>query len=171
MPSQPNSLIDSAAVLARWVLGAIFIYMGLHKVLDPVGFLKLVNQYHLVSEPFLLNSIAAVLPWFEVFCGLLLLAGVGVRGAALMLIVMLIPFTLVVFLRAQEIVATQGISFWSVKFDCGCGTGEILVWHKLIENPLLILLSGWLLFSGRGRAFSARFGLFGTPAVGSPATN
>ena len=35
--------------------------------------------------PVLLNSIAAALPWFEVVCGGLLLAGVAVRGSALIL--------------------------------------------------------------------------------------
>ena len=79
--ARDRSAIEVAATLARWFLGAVFLYMGLNKALDPVGFLKLLNEYHLVNQPFLLNSLAAVLPWFEVFCGLLLLAGVGVRGA------------------------------------------------------------------------------------------
>ena len=78
------------AVLTRWLLGILFLYMGLNKALHPVEFLKLVRQYELVQDPLLLNSIAAALPWFEVFCGLLLVAGVGVRGSALMLVLMLL---------------------------------------------------------------------------------
>src|SRR6476620_3739017 len=88
--------VDAGTVLARWILGGMFVYMGLHKALDPVEFLKLVRQYEMVNSSFVLNSIAAALPWFEVFCGLLLLTGVAVRGAALMLVAMLIPFTLLV---------------------------------------------------------------------------
>ncbi len=158
---------EYAALLARWLLGALFIYMGLNKALDPVGFLKLVRQYELVSNYLLLNSVAAALPWFEVFCGLLLVLGVAVRGSALMLIGMLIPFTIVVFRRALAISAAQGIPFCAVKFDCGCGTGEVLICWKVPENLILLLLSVWLL-SGRGRLLAARFSLFGerVPAKG-----
>ena len=61
---------DAAAVLARWWLGGVFIYMGVNKALPhPEYFLKLVRQYDMVTSPLLLNSIAAALPWFEVFAG------------------------------------------------------------------------------------------------------
>lgn len=150
--------IDVAAVLARWLLGALFLYMGLNKALHPVEFLKLARQYELVQTPFLLNSVAAALPWFEVFCGILLLAGVAVRGSALMLLLMLIPFTVVVLQRALAMHTTLAIPFCAVKFDCGCGTGEVLICRKLVENSVLILLSLWLIL-GQGRRFAARFSL------------
>src|SRR5271169_4063978 len=118
-PSRKPTRADVLAMLARWALGVFFVYMGMSKALHPEAFLKLVRQYELVSNPFLLNAIAAGLPWFEVFCGLLLAAGIAVRGAALMLIVMLIPFTVVVVRRALEIATAQGVPFWTVKFDCG----------------------------------------------------
>src|SRR5436190_24048938 len=81
-----SSRVDGVAVLARWFLGGLFIYMGVVKALNPAEFLTLVRQYNMVSVPFLLNSIAAALPWFEVFCGALMLTGVAVRGTALMLL-------------------------------------------------------------------------------------
>ena len=65
--------VNVASVVIRWALGCIFIYTGLEKGLDPVAFLKLVRQYELFQTPWLLNSVAAALPWFEVFCGVLLL--------------------------------------------------------------------------------------------------
>lgn len=123
--------------------------MGLTKALHPAEFLKLVHEYQMVNTPWLLNSIAALLPWFEVFCGLLLLAGIAVRGTALLLIGLLVPFTLVILKRALAIAAAQGLSFWLVKFDCGCGSGEVVIWEKMIENTTLILLAGWLLCVGR----------------------
>jgi len=151
--------LDLLAVLARWFLGVVFLYMGVNKALDPVEFLKLVRQYDIVSSPLLLNAIAAALPWFEVFCGLLLIAGVAARGAVLMLLAMLIPFTVVVLRRALAMAATEGLQFCAVKFDCGCGTGEVVICHKLIENCALILVAAWLL-SGRGRQLSLRYSLF-----------
>src|SRR2546422_9005335 len=94
---------DIVALLARWVLGALFLYMGLTKALHPEEFLKLVRQYDMVSNSLLLNSIAAGLPWFEAFCGLLLLAGVAVRGTAALLVLMLVPFTFLVVKRALAV--------------------------------------------------------------------
>jgi hypothetical protein len=53
-----------------------------------------------------------------------------------------------------------------VKFDCGCGAGEVLACHKLVENCLLMALSAWLL-SGCGRRWSAWF----SPVGGSARAN
>src|SRR5260370_41310099 len=126
--SEPNrAWRDHAGVLFRWILGGLFVYMGLTNALHPELFLKLVRQYDLTTSPVLLNSIAAGLPWFEVFCGLLLIAGVAVRASALLLLSLLIPFTLVVFKRALAISDLQHIAFCAVKFDCGCGGGEVLI--------------------------------------------
>jgi uncharacterized membrane protein YphA (DoxX/SURF4 family) len=150
--------LDIASVAARWFLGVTFIYMGLQKAMDPVTFLKLIRQYEVVKDPFVLNTIASTLPWFEVVCGLLLLGGVAVRGTALNLIAMLIPFTLLILRRALAIASTQGTPFCLIKFDCGCGNGEVVICNKLIENSGLILISVWLL-AGYGRQLSARFTL------------
>jgi uncharacterized membrane protein YphA (DoxX/SURF4 family) len=166
--SRSRTAVDIFAVLARWLLGAVFLYMGLNKALHPVEFLKMVRQYDLVQSSLLLNSIAAALPWFEIFCGLLLLAGVAVRGTAVLLIVMLVPFTVLVFRRALAIHSAQAIPFCAVKFDCGCGTGEVFICRKLLENFLLILFSIWLL-AGYGRKFCLRHSLISCAAKTGPA--
>jgi len=158
-----RQLTDAIAVLARWVLGVLFVYMGSKKALNPAEFLNLVRQYDMVSNPFLLNSIAAALPWFEVFCGLLLLAGVAVRGTAVVLFAMLVPFTLLILKRALAVAGAQGLAFCMVKFDCGCGSGEVLICNKLLENCLLTFLSCWLI-AGASRKLSLRFSLFPTSA-------
>jgi len=157
------SSADMVAALARWVLGALFLYMGLTKALHPEEFLKLVRQYDLVSNSLLLNSIAAVLPWFEASCGLLLLAGVAVRGTAILLVLMLVPFTLLVLKRALAIAGAKGLPFCLVKFDCGCGAGEVFICNKLLENSLLIFVACPLV-AGWGRRLALRFSLLRTPA-------
>ncbi len=161
--------MNAAAVLARWLLGAVFLYMGLSKALNPVDFLKLLRQYDLTQSSLLLNSMAATLPWFEVFCGLLLLAGIAVRGTALTLMVMLVPFTGLVLHRALLLHAALAIPFCAVKFDCGCGAGVEFICRKLTENALLFLLAIALL-AGRGRQFSLRFSLI-KPQASKPAFN
>jgi uncharacterized membrane protein YphA (DoxX/SURF4 family) len=150
--------VDFATVAARSSLGALFIYTGFEKGLDPVSFLKLVRQYDLFQTPFLLNSIAAALPWFEVFCGAMLVAGIAVRGTALTLALVLIPFTGVVWHRALVLQGARAIPFCAVKFDCGCGAGEEFICRKLLENTVLILAAFWLL-AGRGRSLALRYSL------------
>jgi uncharacterized membrane protein YphA (DoxX/SURF4 family) len=137
---------DVFSVIARWFLGAMFVYMGLSKAMHPVEFLKLVRQYDVLHHHLLLNLVSSTLPWFEIFCGLLLLFGVAVRGAATILLVMLGSFTLAVLLRALGIQETSGLPFCAIKFDCGCGAGEVFICRKLGENVLLMTLSAVLIF-------------------------
>ena len=141
-----NSGSSMVAAAARWILGGLFLGMGLSKALDPVGFLKLVHAYDLVTTPLLLNLIAGILPWFEVFCGLLLLLGVAVRGTALVAVAMLVPLTLLVLRRALALHAVGDLPFCAIKFDCGCGAGEVYICRKLAENTALTLVALGLVF-------------------------
>jgi hypothetical protein len=84
--------------------------------------------------------LAALLPWVEVWCGLLLVAGVAVRGTTLTLCTMLVVFTLAIALRARDIHGAQGTAYCAIAFDCGCGTGVVNACRKLAENSGLILL-------------------------------
>jgi len=156
---RPARLSACLRVFARCILAGAFLYMGAHKVQDPIAFLKLVDQYDLTTNSLFLNIIAAALPWFEVFCGLLLLTGVAVRGTALVILGMLLPFTIVVFKRAVIMAAANGIAFCSVQFDCGCGTGEIIICRKLVENAGLMFLAVWLMFCP-AQKLSLRYSLF-----------
>jgi uncharacterized membrane protein YphA (DoxX/SURF4 family) len=149
-------MAEMAGLLARWFLGAVFVCLGFSKALHPVEFLKLIRQYDAVHTPWLLNSIAAALPWFEVVCGALLLAGIAVRGSALLVTGFLVLFTWMVVHRALAL--QLGIPFCAIKFDCGCGAGEVFICRKLLENAGLTLLSTWLL-AGRGRRFCLRYRL------------
>ncbi len=154
-----EQVVPMLGVLARWTLGVLFVYMGLLKALDPVDFLKLIRQYDLVDTPLLLNLIASTLPWFEVFCGTLLIAGVAIRGTAAVTLLMQIPFTILVLQRALAIQAETSQPFCAIRFDCGCGAGEVAICFKLVENSLLILLSG-LLVVWRNHRFCLRSRLF-----------
>ena len=165
-PAPRSKALETGAVATRWLLGLSFVYLGWNKALHPDLFLKLVRQYDLTSNSYFLNLIAAGLPWFEVFCGLLLLAGIAVRGAALMLLLMLLAFTPLVLARALTLAAANHLPLCLVKFDCGCGMGEVFACNKLAENGLLIVLSAWLL-TGRGRRFCLWFSPFG-PAGAPP---
>ena len=133
--------------LARLVLGICFVYLGLNKALNPTDFLKAVHQYGWVDRTLYLTWIAALLPWLEVFCGLLLLAGFWVRGAAFAVLGMLVFFSGIILHRALRIHETTGIDFSEIRFDGGCGNGAVLVGRKLVENTVLAAASLALVLS------------------------
>jgi uncharacterized membrane protein YphA (DoxX/SURF4 family) len=136
---------------ARCLVGGYFIYSGLAKALEPAEFLKLLRVYDVTTEPLVLNLVAAGLPWFELFCGLLLVLGVGVRGTALVALFLLVAFTALVWMRALAIQEATGLAFCAIRFDCGCGTGEVAICRKLVENGVLIGLGSCLVLGRRSR--------------------
>ena len=170
--SQPKSTGWGVALLvARLIVGGMMIYASANKLGDPVAFLKAVKQYELVPLHWnvFLNSIAVIVPWIELLGGAILILGLGVqasanaflvtnrsrplnihvglRGTALVLLLMLIAFTTAIALRTWDDVQTNGTPFMEVQFDCGCGTGIDIIWIKMIENGALILLSLFIVLS------------------------
>ena len=128
-------------LIARIILGAVFIYLGAVKAADTVEFLKLIRQFEMIEKPLLLNLLAAVLPWLEIMCGLLVIAGFRLRAATLLILIMLAAFTAVVAVRALDMAHAGSVPFCSISFDCGCGSGEVLICRKLLENSALLALA------------------------------
>ncbi len=148
-------LSSAPPVIVRVFLGVLFTYMGAMKIADPVGFLKQAYMYGILTEDpaYFLNGIALVLPWLEFLCGVALILGVMIRGAAAQITIMLCIFTPAIFLRALTIHHTEGTPFFEIAFDCGCGTGAVIIWKKLAANIGLLLLAGFALLS-RSRQFT-----------------
>lgn len=142
-------------LLARVILAATFIYMGSMKVDEPFEFLKQVRQYQMLPETpaIYLNATAIVLPWLEIVAGVALLIGLRFRGAAAAIALMLLVFTPAILIRGLHILSEMGGSFFEVVFDCGCGTGPVTIWTKLLGNIGLFVLAFVVLLS-RSRRFS-----------------
>ena len=84
-------------LVVRILLGAVFLWASLDKIIDPSKFARDISNYHII--PFgLENIIAIVLPWLEFFIGSGLILGVLVDGAVLLSGILLIAFN---FLIAQ----------------------------------------------------------------------
>ena len=143
------------SLLVRLFLGGYFVYTGIVKALDPVAFLKGIDLYDMlpVEPAILLNATAVVLPWLEIVCGVALILGLWIRGAALNIAIMLLVFTPAILIRGLEIRVAEQISFFAVKFDCGCGTGVEIIWIKLCKNTGLFLLALLAMLS-RSRRFA-----------------
>jgi uncharacterized membrane protein YphA (DoxX/SURF4 family) len=125
----------------RVVLGGLFIYAGVVKVVDPLGFAQDIRNYRLVGQS--LSFIAAViLPWLEILAGAFLIAGVWKRGAALVitgLVVFFILLTLVTMARGLDV-------------DCGCfgSLSRKSGWSVVIEDLAMFYLGLGLLLDRTG---------------------
>ena len=157
MTAKPGLIrrIDATGVpllLARLAVGGMFAYLSYMKIRDPINFLKLTREYGVVPlhPPIFLNLIAVAMPWLEMLSAVALLLGVARRGAALLITGMLLFFTPMLFLRAWNMLTAPGSAFarfCAVKFDCGCGTGEVFICSKLAENVALLIGALLVLFS------------------------
>jgi hypothetical protein len=146
-PSHPKKVIPALHHAGRCLLGGFLIYMGAIKAMEPADFLKLLREYQFLASPWPLNAVAALLPWFEICCGMFLLSNAAVRGTALIVSLMFLAFSAAILHRALALQAELSLPFCAVSFDCGCGAGEVFVCTKLTENAAWFLLSLWLLLS------------------------
>lgn len=133
------------AVPARLYLGALFVAACLHKIAEPYAFAVDVATYGILPLA-LVNLTAIVLPWIELAAGLMLLAGLHTRPAALLVAAMM-----AVFLTALIIALAHGLDM-----SCGCfasqGAHEDPISFRTVVRDLAWLLLAILVLAGdRGR--------------------
>ena len=105
-----NYLLQGPVILlARLILGGVFILASLDKISNPGDFAAAIGNYHVL--PFgLENLLALILPWLELLTGIFIIAGIMIDGAAIMIILMNIMFIIAI---SQAL--ARGISI-----ECGC---------------------------------------------------
>jgi len=86
------------------------------------------------------------LPWLEILCGIALVTGIFLRGASLILLGLNALFLIVIALRTAAFLR-DGMPFFKIYFDCGCGFGATYAWKKLLEDGVYFILSMILLFA------------------------
>ncbi|MFQ6093484.1 MAG: MauE/DoxX family redox-associated membrane protein [bacterium] len=127
----------------RIVLGALFLYAGYEKILYPEAFAKAIANYRLLPSVFI-GLLATFLPWLELLCGFLLIAGVFTRSSAL-----LVSFMLFVFIMAIASALVRGLDI-----QCGCfdvsGGGERTGLSLLVRDLLFLAMSMQVLLFDRG---------------------
>ena len=57
-----------------------------------------------------------------------------------------------IVLRTLEVQTAEGTAFCDIVFDCGCGSGEVLICEKLLYNGLLIVCCVYLVCTRSNRA-------------------
>ncbi len=136
--------IKHVVLVARLIIGGLFIYASMYKVLNPADFAVTVRNYTILPVEWT-NLVAITLPWVELGSGLFLVLGVSIRPSALLTTGMM-----AVFLGALIYAYSVGLDI-----DCGCFSASTESSAKigplyLIRDTLLLLTSAFILFFDSG---------------------
>ncbi|MFH2029617.1 MAG: MauE/DoxX family redox-associated membrane protein [Bacteroidota bacterium] len=115
------------------VIGIVFIFASLDKIANPGDFAVAIVNYKIIPLS-LVNIFAIVIPWLELFCGILILFGEYIKESSFIISSLLLVF----------VVMIAAAVFRNLDIDCGCfGTldAQKVGLTKIVENILLLLLS------------------------------
>jgi putative oxidoreductase len=130
-------LWHNLSTLLAWTLGALFIYAGVEKIVDPAQFAQSIKYFKMVKLEYI-NAIALILPWWEVAAGIAILTRSWRRVGAWIILLMLIAFTV-----AIASAVSRGLDI-----SCGCfgkSSGKA-GYSKLAENFGMIAAAGMVLW-------------------------
>lgn len=128
----------------RLLIGGIFIYASIYKILDPADFAVSIRNYLIVPASWS-NIVALTLPWVEIIAGVFLILGIQVRPSALLTTGML-----GVFLGAIVYAYSIGLDI-----DCGCfgsaaaSAGRIGL-TTIARDAVVLIISLFVLVGDRG---------------------
>ncbi|MFA5403813.1 MAG: MauE/DoxX family redox-associated membrane protein [Ignavibacteria bacterium] len=112
--------------ILRLIIGGMFIYVAYNKLINPEEFAKAIKNYDML--PFwIINIMAIILPYIELFSGLFLILGIYKKGSSA-----IIGISLVIFIIALTIAYARGLNI-----DCGCGFSS-LIQEKASKDELII---------------------------------
>ncbi|OGX24932.1 MAG: hypothetical protein A2787_03195 [Omnitrophica WOR_2 bacterium RIFCSPHIGHO2_01_FULL_48_9] len=141
--------INNFGVIARILLGTIFVVSGAEKLLSPYqNFLYVIQNYQLIGPP-LDEWVARIFPWIEFLLGLFCLLGLWLTRSLEGILVIVTVFIGVV---GQALIRGLPID------ECGCfgSLVSLPLQGVIIVDSCLWLLTSWLLFPG---AKASRFSL------------
>lgn len=135
-------------LLARWVLGGIFLYAGVHKIVDPEGFAKTIYGYGILTQG--INLTAILLPWVELVAGAALVAGIYPVSSSGLISGLLAVFVVVIVYNIAR----------GYTFDCGCfGAGDDPTgWGTVLRDVGMLALGGIVFFYKGERLFCLHTG-------------
>ena len=126
------------------IIGGIFVYAGVLKVLDPVQFANDIDNYK--SLPWFVSvRLAFYLPWLEILCGLALIFRFFYRGGLSILTVLIL-----IFIGATIAAKGRGLDI-----TCGCFGHASQHWslaqHMTIDLSIFVALAALLSIELKGR--------------------
>ncbi|MBN2396132.1 MAG: DoxX family membrane protein [Candidatus Atribacteria bacterium] len=112
-------------IIARLILGMIFIYAGVYKISNPQEFVQVVKYLNFFPHPFV-NIITSLLPWIELILGILLVTGILAKYAALVSSLLLVIFIYITIVN----------TFRGVANYCGCSPESFILSSN---NPFVMV--------------------------------
>jgi uncharacterized membrane protein YphA (DoxX/SURF4 family) len=131
-------------LLARLLIGGLFVYASVHKIGDPAQFAQAIRNYQFLP-PGLTNLVALTLPWIEIIVGGFLILGIQTKPSAL----------ISTGLMAAFLVGLFHAYFAGLDIDCGCfshdpaSPGRITP-LTLIRDSSLLIVALFILVADRG---------------------
>jgi putative oxidoreductase len=130
-------------IVLRIALGGVFLYAGAVKTGNLNAFAGDIAAYRLL--PHFANYLAAaILPWLEAICGLLLITGWRVRAA----------LTTIMLLTVLFMAVLSSTLFRGLDIDCGCfrhGGTKTSAWVAMGRDSLLLVAAVLLLRKTGGK--------------------
>jgi len=124
----------------RIFLGAVFVYAAYDKILHPLDFAKAVYNYQILPD-ILVNLVALILPFLELFMGICLILGFWLPGATV-----ISSGLMVVFISALVFNLFRGLDV-----HCGCfstkGSGEGAGILTVLRDVFFLCVSIYLLLT------------------------
>ena len=131
------------AKFARIFVGVLFVFSGLIKANDPLGFsYKLQEYFEVLNMPFLMPlslALAIFICWVEVVLGILLLLGIYRNLVLWLLSLMMVFFTFLTFYSA----------YFNKVTSCGCFGDAIpfTPWQSFSKDVILVVMIVVLIFN------------------------
>ena len=134
MSHEPSARRQFVWRIVAILIGALFVYAGAVKALEPVRFAGDIENYHIL--PWSVGvRLAFYLPWLEILCGLALILRRLYSGALVLVLALML-----VFIGASISAKARGLDI-----SCGC-FGHVsdrlsFAWHLVLD---FLLLAGLL---------------------------
>ncbi|MEE4261924.1 MAG: MauE/DoxX family redox-associated membrane protein [Desulfobacteraceae bacterium] len=129
-------------LVARLILGGVFVFASIDKILHPTAFAEAVYNYQILPDS-LINLTAMLLPWMELVLGSLLIFGIWMPGAVLVSNLLLLTFIGVLIYNTSR----------GLDIHCGCFSTEpsedpLSIW-TIARDVVFLVPAVYLLFANR----------------------
>lgn len=138
-----KKLGDIIVILFRLLLGVVFIWASIHKILNPYAFALNVATYQILPLK-LINLFSIILPWVELGTGILIIIGLFTREVALIIANMTLMFIIALLIALHK----------ELQIECGCFASEEashqIGWDLVIRDIALLVVSFYVIVWGGG---------------------
>jgi len=121
----------------RFIIGGIFVYAAIPKIIEPGAFAKVIYNYQILPN-MLVKPAAIMLPWLELFAGAFIILGVWLEGA-------LIIYNLLMLIFIAALIFNTGRG---LDIHCGCFSQEpedMINMGTIIRDLLIFVPAAYLL--------------------------